>query len=518
MTTPHHVGNVLLDIALDLTQNLPGAERYQRLVQAVQRVVPCDATALLRLADDGALEPIAVEGLDDATLHHRFLPSEEPRLKAILSSREPVRFAADDPRPDPYDGLVEAESAEDGHLHVHACMGCSLYVNDVLVGALTVDALEPGAFDQVRDQDVATFAALAAAAMKTAGMIDALERMAEKRRQVAKTLVDDALQREGGTLVGISPAMEALKREIALVADSDLAVLLTGETGSGKDLVARVLHARSPRADRPLVYVNCAALPESMAESELFGHRRGAFTGAIEDRAGKFELADGGTLLLDEIGELPLSIQATLLRALQSGEVQRVGSDEHLQVDVRILAATNRDLASEVKQGRFRADLYHRLSVYPVHVPSLRERKGDIPLLADHLLSRARARLGLGPVALAPEARSELEAYPWPGNVRELEHVLTRATLRASAREGRERITILVQDLDLPGVETLPPQEEPAVKDEALPSLRQAVDDYQRRLIRRALDAAGGNWSRAAELLQVDRSNLFRLAGRLGLR
>src|SRR5690606_21126651 len=253
-------------------------------------------------------------------------------------------------------------------------------------------------------------------------------------------------------LIGRSAPMRALLKEIATVAASDLTVLITGETGTGKELVARAIHYGSQRSGRPLISVNCAALPESLVESELFGHVAGAFSGAASSRRGKFEIADGGTLFLDEIGELPLTAQPKLLRALQSGEIQRVGSDEHIKVNVRIVAATNRDLAEEVRAGRFRADLYHRVSIYPLHVPPLRERGRDILLLAGNALERNRASLHLRGLRLAPDAQQALLSARWAGNVRELEHTVSRAALKATAEgRGSDRIvTIERRHLDLP--------------------------------------------------------------------
>jgi Transcriptional regulator containing GAF, AAA-type ATPase, and DNA binding domains len=208
-------------------------------------------------------------------------------------------------------------------------------------------------------------------------------------------------------------------------------VLITGETGVGKELVAMALHQASNRADKPLVSLNCAALPDTLVESELFGHVRGAFTGAHGERRGKFELANGGTLFLDEVGELPLTVQAKLLRVLQSGQLQRLGSDREHRVDVRLIAATNRDLAAEVRTGNYRADFYHRLSVYPLQVPPLRERGRDAVLLAGYFLEQNRSRLGLNSLRLSSEAQAALLAYDWPGNVRELEHLIGRSALKA---------------------------------------------------------------------------------------
>ena len=505
--------DALLDVALDLTASLSTRERYERLIAAVRRVVPCDAAALMR-HQGGVLTPVVVWGLAPETLGRRFVAAEHPRLAAIVGSRAPVRFLADDARPDPYDGLVEG--TPDHLTHVHACMGCSLVVGEDLVGVLTVDALRPGSFDGVGDAAFATLAALAAATMRTAALIEALERVAERRGRVAEHLVSTALVRQGGELVGQSPAMLRLRSDLDVIAASDLIVLVSGETGVGKELVARTLHAGSRRARQPLVYVNCAALPESVAESELFGHVRGAFTGAVEDRSGKFELADGGTLFLDEIGELPLSIQAKLLRALQSGEIQRVGADRDLRVDVRVVAATNRDLAAEVAAGRFRADLYHRLAVVPVRVPPLRERVEDIPLLADLFLDRARIQLGLGPTRLSPAAASALGRYGWPGNVRELEHTILRGALRASGGLRRLPVLIDVPHLGLDGTPTatVAPPRIPVTWQ----PLAASTEAFQRELVSRAVTECGGNWADAARRLGVDRGNLHRLARRLGLK
>ena len=365
--------DAVLEIAVDLTKALSAEDRYQRLLEAWRRVVPFDAAALLR-AENGSLLPLAAAGLKEEALARRYALREHPRLQIICSSREPVRFPDDSGLPDPFDGLLAADAT--ALHHVHACLGCPLWVRRQLVGALTADALRPAAFDDIDQRFLIAMGALAGAAMRTTALIEALERTAARQGLIARDLMRDAQLRQGSQLIGSSGAMARLRGEIELVARSDFTVLITGETGVGKELVARAFHAASTRRNEPLIYVNCAALPETLAESELFGHVRGAFTGAIADRPGKFEVADGGTLLLDEIGELPLTVQPKLLRALQEGEIQRVGSDRPRQVDVRVLAATNRDLEEEVRAGRFRADLFHRLNVYPLQVPPLRERAG----------------------------------------------------------------------------------------------------------------------------------------------
>lgn len=504
-----------LQIAIGLSTSMPGELQYQRLVEAICEVLPCDAVSLLKL-QEGVLIPVALHGLAPELLGQRLRPEEHPRLQRILASREPIRFPDDSQLPDPFDGWLAIDTERNAD--VHACMGCALYVDQQLVGALTLDALQPGAFDTVDAMTIAAFAALAAATLRNVALIRALERSSEQQRALAQELVQEAQRREG-ELVGRSPELQKLREEIRLVAATDLAVLITGETGTGKELVARTLHSQSRRADQVLVYVNCAALPESIAESELFGHCKGAFTGAIGDRAGKFELADGGTLFLDEIGELPLGLQAKLLRALQQGEVQRVGSDRLLHVNVRLIAATNRDLADEVAAGRFRADLYHRLKVYPIAVPALRAHPGDIDLLCGYFLDQARSKLRLQQIGLHPQALQLLQAYDWPGNVRELEHLLMRASLKA-AREQPQRPLIRAEHLEL---QTYPPT---ATTPAAMPSqlvldpglgLRGAVERLERQLIEQALRQHEGNWSAAARALQLDRANLNRLAKRLGV-
>jgi anaerobic nitric oxide reductase transcription regulator len=309
---------------------------------------------------------------------------------------------------------------------------------------------------------------------------------------------------------------------MAMVARSDLNVLITGETGVGKERVAHQIHDLSARGDEALIHVNCAALPESIAESELFGHVAGAFTGAVRERAGKFEVADGGTLFLDEVGELPLLLQPKLLRVLESGEIQRVGSDGTHRVDVRVIAATNRDLEREVERGRFRADLYHRLAAFPLRVPPLRERREDIPLLAAHFADAARRRLGLGPVRLSPAVVETLSRADWPGNVRELENLIGRGVLRASTgREADQPVSLDVAHLDLGGPGGAPghtPTEPAGRSGSTPPPLRERVRDYERQIVADALGRHGGSWAAAARELGLHRSNLFHLARRLGLR
>lgn len=513
----------LAAIALDLTAALSAGDRYTRLLRALEKVIPYDAAALMRL-EGGELVPVAARGLQRDALGRRYLIEGNARLRAICSARRPVRFDADDPSPDPFDGLLEGGSS--GNHRIHSCMGAPLLLEGRLIGTLTADALDPKAFDGLDLSFLDAVASLAAAQMQLAELMEALESNAERQVLIAHDLGREAHIRQGRELLGQGRAMEHLRQEIELVARSDFSVLVLGETGVGKELAVRAIHAASSRRDSPLLYLNCAALPETLAESELFGHTRGAFTGATHDRPGKFEMANGGTLFLDEVGELSLSIQPKLLRAIQEGEVQRLGSTRTIRVNVRLLAATNRDLEREVEAGRFRPDLFHRLNAYPMTIPPLRERLEDVPILAGHFCELTRRRLGLGAVRLSREALDLLCRYPWPGNVRELENVLSRAILKASFRVPRgEIVTVdpphLGEDLAAEGgviAHSISSLGANGHIKTAGATLRERTNQFQRQVIRQALDRNSGNWAAAARDLGLHRSNLHNLAARLGLR
>jgi DNA-binding NtrC family response regulator len=306
---------------------------------------------------------------------------------------------------------------------------------------------------------------------------------------------------DGRRLIAESAAMRPVLEVIARVGPSDAAVLVTGENGTGKGVVARALHAASRRAQRPLVAVNVGGLAAGTFESELFGHVRGAFTDAKVDRVGRFEAADGGTLFLDEIGNLPADLQAKLLRVLETGELERVGSSRTVRVDARVIAATNADLAAEVEAGRFRRDLLFRLNTVEIHLPSLRERREDIPLLAAHFLERIAGRYRKPIRGFEPAAMEQLLVHPWPGNVRELEHAVERAVLMATGD------TIRVADLGL-----RPPSSGGGASLDEL-----SLEEVERILIRKALDRYAGNVSQAAEALGLSRSALYRRFRRHGL-
>jgi two-component system nitrogen regulation response regulator NtrX len=312
-------------------------------------------------------------------------------------------------------------------------------------------------------------------------------------------------------LVGVSPAMDELRALIARIAPTDARVLITGESGTGKELVASAIHRQSGRARKPFVTVNSAAIPRDLAESELFGHEKGAFTGAGERRLGRFELADGGTLFLDEVGDLGPEAQAKLLRVLETGVIERVGGERPITVNVRVLAATNKDLARATRAGRFRDDLLFRLNVLPVHIPPLRERTEDVTPLARHFLARQAARLGR-PLTMDAGALRLLVAYRWPGNVRELGNLVERLAILA----GTDAITAEEVMRVLPPDAVAPLSARGGSPGPDVP-LADALDRYERQLIAAALSAATGNVADAARRLSTDRANLYRRMRRLGL-
>ncbi len=320
-----------------------------------------------------------------------------------------------------------------------------------------------------------------------------------RARELSRKLTEELSP--GAELVGASVALREVRELIARIAPTDARVLITGESGTGKELVATALHAASPRSARPFVRVNSAALPRELVESELFGHVKGAFTGATETRRGRFELAHGGTLFLDEIADLALEAQAKLLRVIESGTIERLGDESAVPVDVRVIAATNRDLNEEMRAGRFREDLFYRLDVLHIHIPPLRERAEDVPPLVTHLLSRLRRRQGLRVPELRPDAVARLKRHRWPGNVRELANVCER--LAILHRGG------VVRPADLPGLID-------EVDDDGTEQpLTDRLDDFERSLILDALRAADGSVADAARRLHTDRANLYRRMRRL---
>ncbi len=319
------------------------------------------------------------------------------------------------------------------------------------------------------------------------------------------------LRSEAGAaeMIGSGPAMQKLLELVRRTAPTEGRVLLTGENGTGKELVARALHDQSRRRDGPFVKLNCAAVPADLIESELFGHEKGAFTGAVAARRGKFELADRGTLLLDEVGDMPPAMQAKVLRVLQEGELERVGGHATVRCDVRVLAATNKDLSAEIAAGRFREDLYYRLAVVPIHVPPLRERREDVPELAARFLAEACARNGRRPMALTREAVATLQAHDYPGNVRELKNLVERIAILCDGPEvGAEAVAAILPGARRPRAERYR---------EGVP-LRDLLEEAEREIVLAALERHGDHVSDAARALGLERSHLYKKMRALGIR
>lgn len=334
-----------------------------------------------------------------------------------------------------------------------------------------------------------------------------IARAVETRKLRAQNRLLSAERVIGRNIIGESPAMRRLFETVGRIAPRDITVLLRGETGTGKELVAKLLHAESPRAAKPLVRFNCAAIPSELAEAELFGHTRGAFTGASQARGGYFTEADGGTLVLDEVGELPLPMQAKLLRALQEGEIQPVGAARVERVDVRVVACTNRDLEGDAKQGRFRADLYYRLAVVDLVVPPLRNRREDIPALVVEFARRYGERYGVPDVRVSPALVELMRTAEWPGNVRQLENTIARMVALSTTGElGPE---LLVRD-PVPEVAPEGARAGPL-------SLREYLDAVERNFIASAIHASGGNQSEAARQLGMGRGALIERLKKYGL-
>ena len=309
-------------------------------------------------------------------------------------------------------------------------------------------------------------------------------------------------------MVGESFAMRQLREQVEMAAPTNGRVLIYGDNGTGKELVARTIHQLSRRRQGPFIEVNCAAIPEELIESELFGHQKGAFTGAVADKPGRFEQANGGTIFLDEIADMSLKTQAKVLRVLQEQVMERVGGTQRIKVDVRVLAATNKDLLAEIRAGRFREDLYFRLNVIPIFVPPLRDRQDDIPLLAEHFMALMAAEYGRRPKRFAPEAVGRLQQYGWPGNVRELRNVIERLMIMVPGD------TITAQDLAFLGHDDV--REPLPVIEPSLP-LGEARERFERDYILQALAAQNGNISRTADVLGVERSNLYKKMKAFGI-
>lgn len=548
IASPRYKDEILLQMAQDLTVYLSSPDPYHRFLTLLKKAIPFDAAAFMS-AEGDVLVPQATLGLSEEAIMRRYTIDKHPRLEAICKSGSPVQFPSDSQLPDPFDGFLF--SSFPLHSTLHSCLGIPLRSEGELIGVLTADSLDAHIFDELEEEFLLMIGALAGNLLQSRMLLDTIRSQAEKQGKVVEDLMKDAQDREGGSLVGTSEVMITLKEEISIVSNTDLAVLILGETGVGKERVARSIHQSSSRAKEAMIYVNCAALPESIAESELFGHSKGAFTGSDGSRSGKFEVADGGTLFLDEVGELPLSVQSKLLRVLQEGEIQRVGSDKVFHVNVRIIAATNRNLDAEVVSGRFRSDLYHRLHVYPITVPPLRDRGDDILLLAAYFMDKFRVQFGLKALRMDADSRRLLMEYDWPGNVRELGNIISRGILKASAKsKGSDMPSILSPDvlpMEFESKPVLVPEESPKLTVEQVDEietgsliagresgleyitghehspyeglhLNDACNKFKKDMIDYTVTKHQGNWSLAAKELGLHRSNLHQTAVRLGLK
>ncbi len=510
------------------------ADRLKLLVQALQKVVSRDelsdvvaniADAALMLVPRATHATVVLEQDSDSTSAGKsagFVPvvtrvrgSEGPRAPegAVRLTRSVVRkviaeraavLAADAPSE-----TFSSESLLGAS--IRSTIGVPLWKEDAIFGVLQLDNRDAPAMFQARDVDaLGALAVSASLAIANAGLIQRLRLARAELKKENQYLRGKDRARSGEVqIIGESKAMAELLRLIDKVVDTRVSVLIEGETGVGKELVASAIHYRSKRKDRLFVAQNCAAFPENLLESELFGHKRGAFTGATEEKKGLFEIADGGTLFLDELGEMPLALQAKLLRALQEGEIRPVGGTQAKQVNVRIVAATNRNLEQEVKAGRFREDLYYRLKVFPLRVPPLRERRDDIAPLANFFLARYTREMAKPVLGFAQETLEALSAYDFPGNVRELENEVQRLVIQA---EDGGFITPELLSPRVRQIETVL-----LSAGAAKGSLKEMVDQVERHILIDALREHGNNKTAAARALGITREGLHKKLKQLGV-
>jgi len=498
---------LLREVTLVLSCLKP-ARVLELIMDAMIRLSGAERGFLLLLREDGTHEVAAARRMERVNVEMPEAELSRKVIQTVIEKRRPLRLEDASNTP-PY-SLAESVT----RLKIISVLCVPIVAEDRLLGIVYLENRRAArVFSEATEAMLADFAARIAPAMVNAEAMDGLRRERERWQEA----FSGQYRFEG--IVGHSPALREALRVAAIAAPSDLPILIEGESGTGKDLVARAVHLRSPRADGPFVSINCAALPHALLESELFGHRRGAFTGAVQDRRGLFATADGGTLFLDEIGEMPLELQAKLLRVLQSGEYRPVGSDRLLRANVRVVAATIKRLDAEVAAGRFRKDLYFRLRGVRVLLPPLRERREDIPLLVEKFLERYSPAGRTMRVSEA--ARACLVAYDYPGNVRELETIIRRAIL--FAHEG----TIGVEALppEVTGAEgrhfRLPPRV-PCTAKELLQAKKEAAEaaarEVERAFLLHALSAAEGRPGEAARRVGMNRSQFSRMLGHHNLR
>ncbi|MBZ5608400.1 MAG: sigma 54-interacting transcriptional regulator [Acidobacteriia bacterium] len=465
----------------------------QQVLELIFEVSPAERAAIL-LCDQGLDEYSSVFGWDRRTGPNHAVQVSRTIVSQVLA--EGVAVLCNDLP------AVEAFAHTDSVImrHIRSVLAVPLEVFERVLGVIYLDASDPAAqFDEDHLQLLTAMGSIAASALDSARRMEWLEE--ENRRLQSEISVEH-------NMVGESPKMREVYQFINRVASKDSTVLIFGESGTGKELVARAIHRNSSRANKPCVAINCAALAENLLESELFGHEKGSFTGAIAQKKGKLEVAEGGTVFLDEIGEMAPMLQAKLLRVLQEREFERVGGTRTIKLDVRLIAATNRDLEEEVKHGRFREDLFYRLNVVSLRMPALRERREDISLLASYFAAKYAKRANRNILGISPQARAFLLNYDWPGNVRELENAIERAVVLGS--------TDLILPEDLP--EVILEKTEPASGITTVNAFHDAVRDAKKHVIITAVEQASGNYTEAARILGLHPNYLHRLIRNLNLK
>lgn len=482
--------NVLLNFSKSLNSVHGLAALQQKVLEAVLEISPADRAAIL-LTEEGTEGFASVIGWD-----RRFGPNQTIEVSRTILNQvmeENLAVLSNDVPSD--ETFREAESLLAPH--VRAVLAVPLEIQDKLLGALYLDTSSQGArFDPELLQLVTALGNVAALAIENAHH---LERLGDENRRLQQELNIEH------NMVGESQRMREVYQFVSRVAARESTVLIQGESGTGKELVARAIHGNSGRAKRPFVAINCAAIVDTLLESELFGHEKGAFTGAVAQKKGKLEVAEGGTVFLDEVGELAAPLQAKLLRVLQEREFERVGSTHPIKLNIRLITATNRDLNEASHGGTFRQDLYYRLNVVSIELPPLRERCEDIPLLAAYFTARYSEKVNRRVAGISPKARACMLRYPWPGNVRELENAIERAVVLGS--------TELILPEDLPDSIL----EETASSGEPVTALHDGVREAKKKLIEQAIEQANGNYTEAAGILGVHPNHLFRLIRTLKL-